>query len=106
MHQIQENNTLTLALTNSSSDALQDAGQQPLEPTPSRGHPRAGNDVADVDVTIQFIRNYINTQQIEVLFDGTLFFRGHPLQAVTPDEVDAVLAADLPSVADLLDELL
>ena len=105
MHQIQENNTSTLALTNLSGDALQDTGQQLLGPTPSRDHPRAGNDVADVDVTIQFIRDYINTQQIEVLFDGTLFFRGHPLQALTPNEVEGVLAADLPSVADLLDEL-
>lgn len=52
-----------------------------------------------------FVRNYMNAREIEVLFDGTLFLRGHPIQAITPDAIDAVLAVDPPSVSDLLDEI-
>jgi hypothetical protein len=55
--------------------------------------------------TEEFVRNYMASQQLEVLFDGTLFPRGRPLQAITAEDIDAVLAVDPPSVADLLDEL-
>jgi len=52
-----------------------------------------------------FVRNYMIAREIEVLFDGTLFLRGHPIQAITPDAIDAVLAVDPPTVSDLLDEI-
>jgi hypothetical protein len=66
----------------------------------------AANDDVDADSAIDFIRNYMDTRQIEVLFDGSLFLRGRPLQADTPEDVDAFLAVDPPSASDLLDEAL
>lgn len=62
------------------------------------------NGLIDSDAT-DFVRHYMNAREIEVLFDGTLFLRGHPIQAITPDAIDAVLAVDPPSVSDLLDEI-
>jgi hypothetical protein len=53
----------------------------------------------------EFVRDYMNAREIEVLFDGTLFLRGQPMQAVTPNEIDAILAVDPPTVSDLLDEI-
>lgn len=57
------------------------------------------------DDTMGFVRDYMNAREIEVLFDGTLFLRDRPLEAITPDAIDAVLAVDPPSVSDLLDEI-
>jgi hypothetical protein len=86
---------------------LQPASVQPASQLPRslESERRSTDNDADLDATIGFVRNYINNQQIEVLFDGTLFLRGRPLQATTPDEVAAVLAVDAPSVPELLDEL-
>ncbi|UGA43017.1 virulence-associated E family protein [Bradyrhizobium quebecense] len=109
MQEIQENSssTVTLAPTAAPGSVSQHCVDLiPLqESVPHHARSRTANDVADVDATIEFVRDYINTQQIEILFDGTLFLRGRPLQATMPDEVDAVLAVDAPSVSDLLDEL-
>ncbi|KRR26210.1 hypothetical protein CQ14_21275 [Bradyrhizobium lablabi] len=62
------------------------------------------NDV-DVENATGFVRNYMNVQGIEVLFNGTLSLHGRSLQAMTPDDIDDVLAVDPPSFADLLDEM-
>jgi hypothetical protein len=64
----------------------------------------ADEDVGEGD-TEDFVRDYMASRQIEVLFDGALFLRGRPLQAITVEDIDAVLAVDPPSVLDLLDEI-
>lgn len=68
-------------------------------------HPRTRDDGLVTGGATDFVRNYMNAREIEVLFDGTLFLRGHPIQAITPDAIDAVLAVDPPTVSDLLDEI-
>lgn len=68
---------------------------------PSRGRL---DDVLQSEAS-DFVRSYLNACDIEVRFDGTLFLRGSPIQAITPDAIDAVLAIDPPTVPDLLDEI-
>ena len=108
MHETQENSIPAATLTPiNSAGRLVPSAAEPLghESTSRQFQPRTTDDGAEVDGAIEFVRDYINSQQIEVLFDGTLFLRGRPMQATTPDEVDAFLAVDVPSVTDLLDEL-
>lgn len=66
---------------------------------------RTRDDDVPTGDAIDFVRNYMNAREIEVLFDGTLFLRGSPMQAITPDAIDAVLAVNPPTVSDLLDEI-
>src|ERR1700760_719884 len=109
MPEIQDSSLSSVTLDRSmpAADELLPALEQPaiITQSPQQTELRSAEDDAGVDVTIQFVLDYINNQQIEVLFDGTLFLRGRPLQATTPGEVAAVLAVDAPSVSELLDEL-
>lgn len=80
-------------------------GDQQLDQVESAAQLRASDNALINSPATDFVRNYIDARQIEVLFDGTLFLRGRPIQAVTPDAIDAVLAVDSPTASDLLDEI-
>lgn len=105
MHQLQDNQGSSAPSSPlSSTPAASAPGQmQGIQPRPQR--PRAPDDNLVSGDATDFVRNYMNAREIEVLFDGTLFLRGHPIQAITPDAIDAVLAVDPPTVSDLLDEI-
>jgi hypothetical protein len=78
------------------------------EATPSTTndfHSAPTDEAVDDSNAESFVRDYMARRQIEVLFDGTLFLRGRPLQAITVEDIDAVLAVDPPSSSDLLDEI-
>jgi hypothetical protein len=68
-----------------------------------------GNEPQDIEGELQgaqaFVQRYLDMHQIEVLFDGSLALRGLPLQAVTPNDIDAVLEVEFPTLADLLDQI-
>ncbi|EAQ37527.1 hypothetical protein NB311A_04429 [Nitrobacter sp. Nb-311A] len=68
-------------------------------------HSAPTDEVVDESNVESFVRDYMARRQIEVLFDGTLFLRDRPLQAITAEDIDAVLAVDPPNTNDLLDEI-
>lgn len=76
------------------------------EKTPLAPNSLSADDNVPVENAMEFVRNHLDAQGIEVLFNGSLFLRGRKMEAITPDDIDEVLAIDPPSVADLLDEML
>lgn len=106
MHPNQQNAPASAPISASSVTPPAELGPGATHPTRSGGLPlRAPLDDLLHSEASEFVRNYMNAREIEVLFDGTLFLRGRPLQAITADAIDAVLAVDPPTVSDLLDEI-
>lgn len=75
------------------------------EETPLAPNSLSTDDNVWIENAREFVRNHLDAQGIEVLFNGSLFLRGRKMEAITPDDIDEVLAIDPPSVADLLDEM-
>jgi hypothetical protein len=75
------------------------------EETPLAPDSLSMDDSVPVENAMEFVRNHLDAQGIEILFNGSLFLRGRKMEALTPDDIDEVLAVDPPSAADLLDEM-
>ena len=75
------------------------------EETPLAPNSLSADNNVPVENAMEFVRNHLDAQGIEVLFNGSLFLRGRKMEALTPDDIDEVLAIDPPSAVDLLDEM-
>jgi hypothetical protein len=96
---------ISLDVSLSTQSRIELAPSLAVESTSYAFEPTTADEDVDEGDTEDFVRDYMASRQIEVLFDGALFLRGHPLQAITVEDIDAVLAVDPPSVLDLLDEI-
>lgn len=75
------------------------------EETPLAPNSLSTDDSGPVENAMEFVRHHLDARGIEMLFNGSLFLRGRKMEAMTPADIDEVLAIDPPSVADLLDEM-
>lgn len=106
MHEIPETPAL---LTTSKGRALLPTPAMSLldngDETPLAPNNLSIDNTVPVESAMEFVRNHLDAHGIEVLFNGGLSLRGRKMEAITPDDIDEVLAIDPPSVADLLDEM-